>query len=609
VLPKRASSALGSFAGSLGAMDITASLRGARSQEVMREHRLKNWILDEGTPPSNFEMPRAASSADHHVQLRDSLLRDSPTPSDTSRRPASQASDIRAQMNELRHRISDIKERAKESSKRASSLTLRTPSPLSSDKNYRVSDPYKSPSATSFAERNYTPDGSPGRPESFSRTVPNHYHSVQHSSEDLGEYAESSHYEDAEETLDDLEEELERGKATNGHSNGLGIFQHADPLLSDVIEEDDGAEAESTSGDTEYFDPEAPPPGGAVAERHEDRADAFDYENFFLHSAMGTYSRDRRDSFSSDSSVETTRPASPLRGGDLSDLAARNRSRESVSTAATFETAADGAGFDYLADDTLNDQHHNNGVHQHRRVDSAADVHGGSSRSSSPDLDAEAQELFDSAALPDDDGDDDGEDEDENDAPAELPAPRSSSSAAVTPTSPTGGLPPTRRFSLGPRASMPVIASPPAFPPSPPPADAIRRRRMSGIPTSSSSSSDPSTTASDPFLDSTTTTAAKAAAAAAAPAGTTAGAGAGAGADAAGAALMAAFIGLDGLAVSPETIQRDRALVESVVRALRTCCLEMQRARDARRDGWRARLVEARRVLEQLDGVAAPAAV
>src|ERR1700743_1096041 len=38
VLPKRASSALGSFAGGLGVMDITASLRGARSQEVMREH-------------------------------------------------------------------------------------------------------------------------------------------------------------------------------------------------------------------------------------------------------------------------------------------------------------------------------------------------------------------------------------------------------------------------------------------------------------------------------------------------------------------------------------------------------------------------------------------
>jgi hypothetical protein len=492
-------------------------------------------------------------------------------------------------MNELRHRISDIKERAKESSKRASSLNLRTPSPLSSD-NYRVSDPYKSPSATSFAERNYTPDGSPGRPESFSRSVPSHSLAVQHSSEDLGGYAESSHYEDAEETLDDLEEELQRGKGANGHSNGLGIFPHPaqDPLLSDVIEED--MEGESTSGDTEYFDPEAG--GVVVAERHEDRADAFDYENFFLHSAMGTYSRDRRDSFSSDSSVETTRPASPLRGSsaeaDLSDLAAHNQSRDSISTVATFETAADGgAGFDYLADDTLNDQHHN---HPDANRGGAS-----SSRSSSPDLDAEAQELFDSAALPDDD-DDDEEEADSMPEPAGAPP---LGAAASTPVSPTGGPPPpTRRFSLGPRASMPVIASPPAFPPSPPPADAVRRRRMSGIPSSAATAADGAS--SDPFLDAPSSSAA-AAAAIAAPAA------AGSSPDLAGAALMSAFIGLDGLAVSPETIQRDRALVESVVRALRTCCLEMQRARDARRDGWRARLVEARRVLEQLDG-ASPAA-
>src|SRR6202012_5630746 len=129
------------------------------------------------------------------------------------------------------------------------------------------------------------PDGSPGRPEAFTRgSFPRsqHYLAVRPSSEDGVDYAESSHYEDAEETLDDLEEELQKGAA-----NGLGI--HA----GNVTEEDD-LEDVSTSGDTEYFDPETAQP--VVAERHEDRADAFDYENFFLHSAMGTYSRERRDS-------------------------------------------------------------------------------------------------------------------------------------------------------------------------------------------------------------------------------------------------------------------------------------------------------------------------
>lgn len=51
---------------------------------------------------------------------------------------------------------------------------------------------------------------------------------------------------------------------------------------------------------------------------HEDRPDAFDYENFFLHSAMGSFTRElrRKDSsasVSSDDSVETTRPIEPYR--------------------------------------------------------------------------------------------------------------------------------------------------------------------------------------------------------------------------------------------------------------------------------------------------------
>jgi hypothetical protein len=51
--------------------------------------------------------------------------------------------------------------------------------------------------------------------------------------------------------------------------------------------------------------------GEVESERHEDRLDAFDYENMFLHSAMGNYTgsgrRSRSDSDSSETSVETRR--------------------------------------------------------------------------------------------------------------------------------------------------------------------------------------------------------------------------------------------------------------------------------------------------------------
>jgi hypothetical protein len=66
--------------------------------------------------------------------------------------------------------------------------------------------------------------------------------------------------------------------------------------------------------------------------------------------------------------------------------------------------------------------------------------------------------------------------------------------------------------------------------------------------------------------------------------------------------LLSSFIGLDNVMATPETIQRDRALVESVVGALQRCCLELQRAPEDRRDVLRERLAETKRLLfESLD--------
>lgn len=92
--------------------------------------------------------------------------------------------------------------------------------------------------------------------------------------------------------------------------------------------------------------------------RHEDRLDAFDYEHFFLHSALGNcYSSTagRRESYSSTGSAETTRPSErpesyssatsrKQANNRPSKSHSRNPSIDSVSTVATFATATEGLG-------------------------------------------------------------------------------------------------------------------------------------------------------------------------------------------------------------------------------------------------------------------------
>lgn len=83
--------------------------------------------------------------------------------------------------------------------------------------------------------------------------------------------------------------------------------------ISDMVTEDgdydnENPDYESESGESSYHDAFQHPLS------HEDREDAFDYEHFILHSALGTIGQQRlarqaRGSFSSDSSLETTRGA------------------------------------------------------------------------------------------------------------------------------------------------------------------------------------------------------------------------------------------------------------------------------------------------------------
>lgn len=100
--------------------------------------------------------------------------------------------------------------------------------------------------------------------------------------------------------------------------------------------EQDDVNYESESGESLYHEALQHPIS------HEDREDAFDYEHFILHSALGTISQQRlarSGSFSSEDSVETTRgPVSSSNNSNDTSFPSPNR-RTSMSSISTVESA------------------------------------------------------------------------------------------------------------------------------------------------------------------------------------------------------------------------------------------------------------------------------
>jgi hypothetical protein len=186
--------------------------------------------------------------------------------------------------------------------------------------------------------------------------------------DDQNTYIQESQYEDA---FEGRTEEVDDAAAAS---------EEEQVFLNEVLEE--------SLHDAEPAVPPIPEVlAASESQRHEDRADAFDYENFFLHSALGNYTQkglhhrnvsqtttDSRhsiasvDSVASTDSVETTRPAPREKeemqfveddsDGDSSDNGTstpttprapfthlRSNSTDSVSSSATFATATEG-GYD-----------------------------------------------------------------------------------------------------------------------------------------------------------------------------------------------------------------------------------------------------------------------
>lgn len=321
-------------------------IRESRSFEVMRDPRGNGAHFDRDQPSRGSRSP---------PNVLETLPEDE---SPNLRRSASTTESLRDQMNDLKGKISNLKMRAQEDNMRRRSMqSLRTPSPFTSAETwYSGTDAYQSATSPVAADAGVgVTMESPTRRALFedegSDSTLNNAKAAK--TANLNEAADATEHDNAAEADDDQD----RDQASFHYDNDQLNFPQAQektltPSRDDMEDSDSDfmsvySEDNDLTGSSVYEDAVYEMP---VTERHEDRIDAFDYENFFLHSAMGTYSSGRRGSDSGSSSadsVATTRPVTAIFGSDVNvdakraSLHIRNSSMDSVSTIASFATAAE----------------------------------------------------------------------------------------------------------------------------------------------------------------------------------------------------------------------------------------------------------------------------
>ncbi|PVI08501.1 hypothetical protein DM02DRAFT_510061 [Periconia macrospinosa] len=326
-------------------------IRETRSFEAMRDPR--------GNSGPHHERDQPIRSHSRGSRSPPNVLETLPEDeSPTLRRSASTTSSLRDQMNDLKGKISNLKLRAQEDNMRRRSMqSLRTSSPFTSAETwYSGTDAYKngtspvaadagvgvmmeSPTRKALFEEegsDSTLHNTPGVStiNQNKRVDATNLENEVAADDDQDREQSSFHYDN-----DQLEFPQAVGQTLDQSTNEA---EESDNDFVSVYSDDNDLAGSSVYEDAVY---EMPP-----TERHEDRIDAFDYENFFLHSAMGTYSSGRRGSDSGSSSadsVATTRPVTAIFGNDAvvenkrASLHARNSSMDSVSTMASFATAAE----------------------------------------------------------------------------------------------------------------------------------------------------------------------------------------------------------------------------------------------------------------------------
>lgn len=344
---RRSASALGAAGGYRqpgSSRNVNTASNGSSSAVHMISHHPLDTTLQ---PLSEDDDDNASLSESRRSSTQPSGLSSPSLYSETGMpRSASvaQVRDIQDQMNGLKGKISSLKKQARaDSMKRRSLQSLRTPSPFTHAVWEQVMVEPRSIATPDIPEEDPTAKAT-GVPAGVPRTAADEIEI------DLTEDARSvigpSDRADEEVSPRASPTYLDEPVSPTASQRGLAIGGgDEDDLRTENgdANEERGQEDEYEDGMNDYesvSDGEGSTYHDTFQEpvSHEDREDAFDYEHFFLHSAMGSLTRQRmgqrgsRGSVSSDDSVETTRGPS----------SARRASLDTMSSADTFETATEG---------------------------------------------------------------------------------------------------------------------------------------------------------------------------------------------------------------------------------------------------------------------------
>ncbi|KAG0155327.1 hypothetical protein PDIDSM_902 [Penicillium digitatum] len=238
-----------------------------------------------------------------------------------------QVRDLQYQMKGLHIKISSLKVKTQEDNLRRRSLqSLRTPSPLTASDQWYVTALELRDGQSSRGSDSRRDTSSENTRDTSNDVAEDRRRSDQHVAGNTSKHArtwkgnEPAKYADDQSVAETMYEDAEESDFDGD------IDREA---LNEILREPLDDDLES---DMEAF-PDVPSHTDATP--HEMREDAFDYENFILHSALGNYTQQlRRVSHGSNGSVETTRPTYTLHS--------RTNSNISESTVATFTTANEG---------------------------------------------------------------------------------------------------------------------------------------------------------------------------------------------------------------------------------------------------------------------------
>lgn len=362
----------------------------------------------QGSSPHSIEYLNQNIKSDLQVSDVPSIEQEGTRHSGLARaRSTNQMRELRDQMQDLKGKISSLKQRAREDSMRRRSLqSLRTPSPFTAAEQWYSGSPDRQlgniTTITSNVEQKRSMSLGRKKVKDYKLTEPDSIHVIRDTNVSSNKEADLL-YEDKVlyEPREDTSIDTSFDSSTNSRSSVLEIVAQQAKVpdrangnienIEDDCSQDDQSEVQEyeispetpslaslsdaqeleESGETQGPEQASSP----IGERHEDRPDAFDYEHFYLHSAMGHYSRrkakSRASSHSSVYSVETAKPYNDV-AEEFSDseeedydLAAkdsgfnstsrprnhlRQSSGHSVSTTATFATATEGRDEDEVSE-------------------------------------------------------------------------------------------------------------------------------------------------------------------------------------------------------------------------------------------------------------------